>query len=50
MKIINTQRPITQKAGKPELVFMCSAYCVMVINIGVKVIEWTRKLLIRKGQ
>ena len=33
MKIVNTQRPITPKAGKPELPFMRSACCVMVLNI-----------------
>ena len=33
MKIVNTQRPITLKAGKPELPFMLSACCLMVFNI-----------------
>ena len=36
MKIVNTERPITLKAGKPELPFMCSACCLMVFNICVK--------------
>ena len=36
MKIVNTQRAITPKAGKPELQFMCSAGCLMVFNICVK--------------
>ena len=36
MKIVNTQRVITLKAGKPELLFMCSACCLMVSNICVK--------------
>ena len=59
MKIVNTQRAITPKVGKPELRLMCSACCLMVINIcvkfhenmssGFKVIERTRKLLTHKG-
>ena len=36
MKIVNTQRAITPKVGKPELWFMCSAHCLMVFNICVK--------------
>ena len=28
-KIVNTQRAITPKVGKPELQFMCSAYRLM---------------------
>ena len=35
-KIVNTQRAITPKAGKPELQFMCSACRLMVFNICVK--------------
>ena len=60
MKIVNTQRAITPKVGKPELRFMCSARRLMVFNICVKfhenmssrfkVMEWTRKLLTNKGQ
>ena len=60
MKIINTQRPITPKAGKPELLFMPSACCLMVFNICVKfhenmssrfkLMKWIRKLLTIKGQ
>ena len=60
MKIVNTQRPITPKAGKPELLFMRSACCLMAFNIcvkfhenmsrGFKVMEPTRKLLTHKGQ
>ena len=60
MKIVNTQRAITPKVGKPELRFMCSARCLRVFNVcakfhenmssGFKVIERTRKLLIHKGQ
>ena len=59
-KIVNTQRAITQKVGKAELQFMCSALCLMVLNIcvkfhenmssGFKVMERTRKLLTHKGQ
>ena len=54
MKIVNTQRAITPKVGKPELRFMCSACRLMVFNIcvkfhenmssGFKVMERTRKL------
>ena len=36
MKIVNTQRPIIPKAGKPELPFMRSACSLMVFNICVK--------------
>ena len=60
MKIDNTQRPITPKAGKPELPVMYSACCLMVFNIcvkfhenmssGFKVMEGTRKLLTYKGK
>ena len=35
-KIVNTQRAITAKVGKPELQFMCSACRLMVINVCVK--------------
>ena len=60
MKIVNTQRAITPKVGKPELQFLCSAHCFMVFNICVKfhenmsssfeVMERTQKLLTHKGQ
>ena len=60
MKIVNTQRAITPKVGKPELRFMCSARHLMVLNIcvkfhenmssGFKVRERTRTLLTHKGQ
>ena len=36
MKIVNTQRAITPKVGKPELKLMCSARRLMVFNICVK--------------
>ena len=36
MKIVNTQRAITPKAGKPKLWFMCSARRLMVFNVCVK--------------
>ena len=59
-KIVNTQRAITPKVGKPELRFMCSARCLMVLNFCVKfhenmfssfkVMERTQKLLTHKGQ
>ena len=58
MKIVNTQRPITPKTGKPELPFMHSASCLMVFNIcvkfhenmssGFKVMERTQNLLTLK--
>ena len=58
--IVNTQRAITPKVGKPELRFMCSACRLMVFNVCVKfhenmsssfkVMERTRKLLTHKGQ
>ena len=54
-KIVNTQRAITPKIGKPELRFLCSARRLMVFNVsvkfienmssGFKVMERTRKLL-----
>ena len=60
MKIVNTQRGITPKVGKPELPFMCSARRLMVFNICVKfhknmssrfqLMEWERKLFTHKGQ
>ena len=60
MEIINTQRAITPKVGKPEKRFMCSACRLMMFNIcvkfhenmssGFKVMELTRKLLTHKGQ
>ena len=34
-KIVNTQRAITPKVGKPELRFMCSAYRLIVFNVCV---------------
>ena len=59
MKIVNTQRGITPKVGKPELWFMCSVSRFMVFNICVKfhenmssnfkLMEWTQKLTC-KGQ
>ena len=36
MKIVNIQRAITPKVGKPDLWFMCSARLLMVFNVGVK--------------
>ena len=60
MKIVNTQRVITPRVGKPELRFMCSARRLMVFNVcvkfhknvssGFKVMERTRKLFTHKGQ
>ena len=34
--IVNTQRAITPKVGKPELPFMCSACRLVVFNLCVK--------------
>ena len=60
MKIVNTQREITPKVGKPELWFICSACRLIVFNVSVKfhenmssafkVMERPRKLLTHKGQ
>ena len=60
MKIINTQKAITPKAGKPELQFICSARRLMMFNVfvkfhenmssGFKIMERTQKLLTHKGQ
>ena len=59
-KIVNTQRAITLKVGKPELWFVCSARRLTVFDVcvkfhesrssGFKVMERTRKLLTHKGQ
>ena len=49
MAMFNIQRAITTKVGKPELQFMCSACCLMVLYIcvkfhenmnGIRVMEW----------
>ena len=60
MKIVNTQRTITPKVGKPELQFLSSACRLMVFNVCVKfhenvsgsfkVMERAQKLLTYKGQ
>ena len=57
--IVNTQRALTPKEGKPEFPFMCSACCLVVFNVcvkfhenmssGFKVMERTQKLLTHKG-
>ena len=36
MAMVNVQRAITPKVGKPELRFMCSARCLIVFYICVK--------------
>ena len=36
MEIVNTQRAITPKVGKPELRFICFAHRLMTFNICVK--------------
>ena len=36
MTMFNVQMAITLKVGKPELWFMCSAHCLMVLYIAVK--------------
>ena len=58
--MVNTQRAITPKVGKPELRSMCSARRLMVFNICVKfhenmssrfkLVTLTRKLQTHKGQ
>ena len=45
MKIVNTQRAITLKVGKPELRFMCSARRLMVFNVCVKFHEICQAVL-----
>ena len=54
MATFNVQRAITQKEGKPELQFMCSARCHIVLYIcvklrdniinGIRVMERTRMI------
>ena len=39
MAMFNVQRAITQKVGKSELQFMCSASCLTVLYICVKIRE-----------
>ena len=39
MKIVNTQRAITPKVGKPVLWFLCPALHVMMFNICMKIHE-----------
>ena len=41
MKIVNTQRAITPKVGKPDLWFIFSARRLMVFNVCVKFHERT---------
>ena len=58
--MVNTQRAVSPKVGKPELRFMCSARRFMVFNIcakfhenmssSFKLREQTRKLLTHKRQ
>ena len=36
MAMFNIQRAMTPKVGKPELWFMCSAHCLIVLYICVK--------------
>ena len=60
MKIVNMQRAITPKVGKPEYRFKCSARRLIMFNVcmkfhenmssGFKVMERTRKLFTHKGQ
>ena len=39
MVMFNVNRAITPKVGKPELRFMCSAHCIIVLYIAVKFCE-----------
>ena len=51
MAMLNVQRAIIPKVGKPELQFMCSACCIIVLYIcmnfhetitnNIRVMEWT---------
>ena len=60
MKIVTTQRAITPKVVKPEIQCTCSALRLRVFNVCVKfsenmsssfkLMEWTQKLLMHKGQ
>ena len=60
MEIINTQRTITPKVGKPEKRFMRSACRLIVFKVcvkfhenissGFKVMEQTQELLTHKGK
>ena len=60
IKIVNTQGAMTPKVGKLELLSMCSACRLMVLNVcvkfhenmssGFKVMEQTQTLLTNKGQ
>ena len=44
-KIVNTQRAITQKVGKTELWFMCSARRLIVFNICVSFMKICQAVL-----
>ena len=44
MAMFNVQRAITLKVGKPELRFMCSAHCLIVLYICMKFGEITQEL------
>ena len=54
MAMFNVQRVITPKVGNPELRFMCSAHCLIMLYIcvhfrenisnGIRVMERTRNL------
>ena len=43
IKIVNTQRAVTPKVGKPEFWFMCSAPHLMVFNICVKFHKYVKR-------
>ena len=50
MAMFNVQRAITPKVGKPELGFMCSACCLMVLHIYVKFREnITNDIRVKEG-
>ena len=52
LAMFNVHRVITPNVGKPELWFMCSEHCLMVLYIcvkfhenisnGIRIMEWTR--------
>ena len=46
LAMFNVQRAITPKVGKPELCFMCSASCLIVLYICVKFHENIEQTLV----
>ena len=44
MAMFNVQMAITPKVGKPGLWFMCSAHCLIMLYIALKVCELSELL------